>query len=216
MRLLGSFFILALAAEAGEIAVLASGLQLRIDRHEFSGGRVKLYAGSGVTEMAAADVLEFEFAADPPAPAPASSPVGPIIGTKPPKSPRELVEQAAIKHGVPPQFVDLVARAESAYNPKALSPKGAIGLMQLMPETAAHLKVDPHDPEQNADGGVRLLKELLIRYQDHPDQLRRALAAYNAGEGAVSRYGGVPPYRETQQYVHKIVEQYKKTVANPQ
>ena len=79
-----------------------------------------------------------------------------------------------------------------------------------MPATAAQLKVDPNDPEQNAEGGVRLLRELLIRYQDHPDQVRRALAAYNAGEGAVARYGGVPPYRETQHYVHKIVEQYKK------
>jgi len=205
--------LISLAAEAGEIAVLASGMQLRIQRHEIVGDRVKLYTGSGVTEMAAAGVVEYEQFEDPAPPAPAFAPPVPAA-PKPRLSPRELVDQAATRHGVPAEFVHLVARAESAYNPKALSPKGAIGLMQLMPETAAHLKVDPHDPEQNAEGGVRLLKELLIRYQDHPDQLRRALAAYNAGEGAVAKYGGVPPYRETQQYVHKIVEQYKKTVAH--
>lgn len=201
--------------QAGEIAVLASGMQLRIDRYERVGERIKLYAASGVTEIAASDVVEFEHVADPPPPvspaAPPAAPAAPPVEL----TPRQLVEQAAVKHGLPPEFVTLVAKAESAFNPKAISPKGAIGLMQLMPETAAQLKVDPNDPAQNAEGGVRLLRELLIRYQDHPDQVRRALAAYNAGEGAVARYGGVPPYRETQHYVHKIVEQYKK-VAGPQ
>lgn len=197
---------------AGEIVVLASGLQLRVDRHERVGDRVRLFTAAGVTEIAAGDVVEVETFADPQRPAPVATPVTveAPVAVKPERTPRELVEQAAAKHGLPPEFVKLVARAESAFNPKAVSPKGAIGLMQLMPGTAAQLKVDPHDPEQNAEGGVRLLKELLIRYQEHPDQLRRALAAYNAGEGAVARYGGVPPYRETQHYVHKIVEQYKR------
>ena len=125
----------------------------------------------------------------------------------------QLVERAAEKHGLPATFVKLVARAESAFNPQALSPKGAIGLMQLMPQTAAALNVDPHDAEQNAEAGARLLKDLLLQYQDHPDQLRRALAAYNAGPGAVAKYNGVPPYRETQLYVDKIVGQYKRTLA---
>jgi soluble lytic murein transglycosylase-like protein len=201
---------------AGEIAVLASGMQLRIDRHERVGDRVRLYSASGVTELSAAEVVEFERVAEPPPP-PSPTPAA-ATEPAPPKvelSPRELVEQAAVKHGLPPEFVHLVARAESGFNPKAVSPKGAIGLMQLMPATAAQLKVDPNDPSQNAEGGVRLLRELLIRYQDHPDQVRRALAAYNAGEGAVARYGGVPPYRETQNYVHKIVEQYKR-IARPE
>ena len=193
---------------AGEIILLASGMQLRVDRHEKAGDRIRLYTGTGVMEIAAADLVEVEQVADPVAVAIAELPA--VVTPKVQRSPREMVEQAALKHGLPPEFVNLVARAESAYNPKALSPKGAIGLMQLMPGTAAQLKVDPNDPEQNAEGGVRLLKELLIRYQEHPDQLRRALAAYNAGEGAVARYGGVPPYRETQNYVHKIVEQYKR------
>jgi soluble lytic murein transglycosylase-like protein len=179
------------------------------------GDRIRLYTADGMTEMAATEVVEFEKVAEPVAEAPraAEAPV-----PEPPRvelSPKELVEQAAVKHGLPPEFVRLVARAESGFDPKAVSPKGAIGLMQLMPATAAQLKVDPNDPAQNAEGGVRLLRELLIRYQDHPDQLRRALAAYNAGEGAVARYGGVPPYRETQNYVHKIVEEYRK-VAAPQ
>jgi len=85
--------------------------------------------------------------------------------------------------------------------------------MQLMPATAAALNVDPHDAEQNAEAGARLLKDLLLQYQNQPDQLRRALAAYNAGPGAVAKYNGVPPYRETQLYVDKIVGQYKRTLA---
>ena len=210
MRLATVLIVALTGLSAGEIVLLHSGLQLRVDRLERTGSRIRLYSAAGTTEIAAAEVVEVEHVADavtalPDAPESAAPPVLP-----PARSPRDLVELAAIKHGLPPEFVRLVAGAESAFNPKALSPKGAIGLMQLMPGTAAQLKVDPHDPAQNAEGGVRLLKELLIRYQEHPDQLRRALAAYNAGEGAVTRYGGVPPYRETQNYVHKIVEQYKR------
>ena len=112
-----------------------------------------------------------------------------------------------------PALVHAVISVESAYNATARSPKGAIGLMQLMPQTAAALNVDPHDAEQNAEAGARLLKDLLLQYQHQPDQLRRALAAYNAGPAAVAKYNGVPPYRETQLYVDKIVGQYKRTLA---
>ena len=210
IRSVAILFLAVTGLAAGEIILLASGMQLRVDRHEKAGDRMRLYTGTGVMEIAAADLVEVEYVADAVPPVAALELAVQVVPPKVQRSPRELVEQAALKHGLPPEFVNLVARAESAYNPKALSPKGAIGLMQLMPGTAAQLKVDPNDPEQNAEGGVRLLKELLIRYQEHPDQLRRALAAYNAGEGAVARYGGVPPYRETQNYVHKIVEQYKR------
>lgn len=199
-----------------EIAFLASGADLRIDRHEIRGDRVLLFNGEGFIEMAASEVVGFEKLPDPPAPPPPPPPAEPTPAApvpKPPVNPKELVENAARKHGLPPEFVKLVARAESAYDPKALSPKGAIGVMQLMPATAQALKVDPHDVEQNVEGGVRLLRELLARYEDYPDQLRRALAAYNAGEGAVQKYNGVPPYSETRHYVHKIVEQYKRTVS---
>lgn len=192
--------------------MLANGFSLRVDRHERSGDEYVLYTATGVTRVPASEIVEFETIATVTA-----TPAPPVTAAAPkpaavPATPLQLVERAAEKHGLPADFVKLVARAESAFNPKALSPKGAIGLMQLMPQTAAALNVDPHDAEQNAEAGARLLKDLLVQYQDQPDQLRRALAAYNAGPGAVAKYNGVPPYRETQLYVDKIVGQYKRTL----
>lgn len=117
----------------------------------------------------------------------------------------EIVKTTSETHGVDPQLVHAVIRAESNYDPIAVSPKGAIGLMQLMPGTAEELGVDPWIPEQNVEGGVRYLKGLLERFGD----VSLALAAYNAGEGAVMKYGRrVPPYRETQEYVGKVLAMY--------
>lgn len=100
-----------------------------------------------------------------------------------------------------------VILAESAYNPKALSPKGAMGLMQLMPATARRFGVDDAwDPSQNIEGGARYLDFLLDRFDDNREL---ALAAYNAGEGAVDKYDGIPPYRETQGYVKKVMKFYQ-------
>ena len=89
----------------------------------------------------------------------------------------------------------------------AVSPKGAIGVMQLMPATARSLAADPNDPEQNIDAGTRLLRELLIKYDG---DVAKALAAYNAGPAAVDRYQGIPPYPETQSYVDKVIQNYKQ------
>jgi soluble lytic murein transglycosylase-like protein len=114
---------------------------------------------------------------------------------------RRLVDQVAARVGVDARLAHAVVRAESNYQPLAVSPKGAMGLMQLMPPLAAsYALADPFDPERNLEAGLRHLRRLLLKYDVH-----RALAAYNAGEGAVSRYGGVPPYRETQTYVQRIM-----------
>jgi len=113
-----------------------------------------------------------------------------------------------VNNGLRPEFVRSVAAVESAYRTAAISPKGAIGLMQLMPATAAELGANPHDPSQNADAGARYLRQLLLKYKDTPDPVRLALAAYNAGPGAVDKYRNIPPYRETQQYVERVLRKY--------
>ena len=113
-----------------------------------------------------------------------------------------------MNNGLRPEFVRSVAAVESAYRTAAISPKGAIGLMQLMPATAAELGANPHDPLQNADAGARYLRQLLLKYKDTPDPVRLALAAYNAGPGAVDKYRNIPPYRETQQYVERVLRKY--------
>ena len=116
------------------------------------------------------------------------------------------IEQAAARHNVDPNLVRAVIKVESNFNPQAVSRKGAVGLMQLMPSTARGLNVtNPFDPQQNVDAGVRHLRSLLDNYSG---DLSRSLAAYNAGAGAVNRHGGVPPYAETRDYVRRITGIY--------
>jgi len=119
---------------------------------------------------------------------------------------RKLVIDVSEEHGVDPKLVDAVVRVESDYDPRAVSRRGALGLMQLMPDTAERLDVDdPFDPEDNIRGGVREISRLVDRYAGN---LQLALAAYNAGEGAVARYRGIPPYKETRSYVSRILSLY--------
>jgi soluble lytic murein transglycosylase-like protein len=118
----------------------------------------------------------------------------------------QIVQDAAKRHQVDPALVRAVIQTESAWNPRAVSPKGAQGLMQLMPATAdQHGVANAFDPRQNVDAGVRHLRMLLEKYNGDLDL---ALAAYNAGEGAVRRAGGVPNYAETRAYVQKVTEAY--------
>ena len=120
-----------------------------------------------------------------------------------------LVERLALSNDLNPSFVHAVIKAESNYNPGAISSKGAVGLMQLMPQTARRFGVrDRFNAAENVDGGVRYLRHLLELYGY---DVRLSLAAYNAGEGAVDRFRGVPPYWETQRYVRRVSEIYKRT-----
>jgi hypothetical protein len=122
-----------------------------------------------------------------------------------------MIEEEAKRQNLDASFVSALIRAESNYEPRAVSRKGARGLMQLMPATAKRLAVHkPFDPASNVRGGVRYLRELVDRFGQHPDLV---LAAYNAGEGAVQTYGGVPPYRETIAYVNRIMKWWSPSPA---
>lgn len=137
----------------------------------------------------------------PPAPAAAAAPGGEPL--------HSLIHTAAAKYQVEPALVQAVIQVESNFNPRAVSPKGAQGLMQLMPATAQRLGVaNAFDPQQNIEGGVRYLADLIALFKN---DLRLVLAAYNAGEQAVMQYGNrIPPFRETQDYVPKVLDFYRR------
>jgi len=187
-----------------DVAVLTTGARLPADRVERDGEKVVLHHNGGRIEIDAALLAEVEHTPDP---EPTLAPVEPAAPLQP-KSTKELITEAAQRHGLPPEIVHALVMTESAYNERAVSPKGAIGLMQLMPGTARALEADPNDVRQNIDAGTRLLRDLLIKYQDDDRQVSKALAAYNAGAGAVARYNGVPPYRETVNYIDKVLARY--------
>jgi soluble lytic murein transglycosylase-like protein len=202
-RLIAAGVCCAAALAAGEHVVLTNGFSLRVDRHEIVGDTVRLYSSGGFTEVPRSAVSEFQpEAAAPAVPAAAAS-----TGSDSPVDPKQLVEDAAKRYGLPAKLLHSLARAESAYQQDAVSSKGAIGIMQLMPDTARLLGADPMNAEQNVDAGTRYLADLLRKYAADDYQVRKALAAYNAGPGAVERYKGVPPYRETIAYVERIIKQ---------
>ena len=174
-----AFVFAALPAFAGEFVVFSSGLKMRADRHEQEGTQIRLFHNGGVTEVPASLVSGFEqeevvtpepMGATAEAPAPAQAP-------RPSSDPKTMLREAALRSGLPPEFVQSVALVESGMRPNAISPKGAIGVMQLMPRTAKVMGADPHDTAQNIDAGTRLLRELLVKYNG---DVVKALAAYNA------------------------------------
>lgn len=199
----------ALPAAAGEYAILSNGFRMYADRHEQRGDMVRLETSAGVTELPADAIKGFEveeYVAPPPKPTEAARTAAPA---NPPvqRSPRDLVDEAARKAGLPPAIVHAVAKAESGYRQDAVSRKGAIGVMQLMPQTARELQADPRDTAQNVEAGTRYLRDLLVKYDGDAG---KAVAAYNAGPGAVDKYGTVPPYRETRSYVSRVLNAYKR------
>lgn len=184
-------------AARAEIALLSSGLTLKLDGHRVEGEQVVLVLRGGgeigVPPSAVQGFVPDEVLDE------VTAPGGGDVAA--------LARAAAARHGLPPELVLAVVGVESGFRPEAVSRKGAQGLMQLMPGTSRELGVaDPFDPEQNLDGGVRHLGALLTLYDG---DLARALAAYNAGQGAVARHGGVPPYRETRDYVRKVLARYQ-------
>jgi len=207
LRVLGvSLAWMVSVAWAGEYVYLKNGVKIEIDHHDREGDSIWLYTSGGIQNVDSAEVAKIEPIL------PEGQQAAPAAPAKPRpvfrEKAKQLVEEAATKHGLDPDFVHAVAQSESNYEQRARSPVGAIGIMQLMPGTAADLRANPYNAEQNVDAGVRLLRELLLKYDKHPNGVALALAAYNAGPGAVQRYRGVPPYRETRTYVRRVIGKY--------
>lgn len=208
---LRTFLFLATAAamaapmHARESAVLRSGFTISHDHHQQMGATTRLFLSSSEDEyvdMPTGSILSFEAESAPP-PAAVSAPQ--LSGEADLK---QIVDRAAAENQLDADFIRAVIRAESNGKTSAVSPKGAQGLMQLMPETASKLGVkNSFDPGQNVSAGARYLRELLARYHNDPV---RALAAYNAGAGRVQQYHGVPPYRETRAYVAAIIRDFNR------
>jgi soluble lytic murein transglycosylase-like protein len=177
---------LAFAAAFGASAALAPGALAQV-LSIGEDGAVTTYAGPAV------HTSEGFTAIAPPAPPPAYRAT--------PAEVAHLIQESSARHALPPSLVEAVAWQESRFNHAAISPKGARGVMQLLPKTASELGVDPSDLRGNIDGGAAYLARQMRRFGD----VRLALAAYNAGPEAVARYGGVPPYAETQNYVRAIL-----------
>ena len=186
---------------AGQIVTLQNGQVIRVEKADRDGDQIFFTTAAGLRLLSESEVKSIVEEPNPNRPMPVVAKAG-----KP--DTRAIIRAAAKANGLTEKIVQSIATVESGMRTNAVSPKGAIGIMQLMPGTARQLGVDPHDVEQNIHGGARLLRDLLIRYENDPDQVRKALAAYNAGPGAVARYQGVPPYKETRDYVRKVLRKF--------
>ena len=204
--LAAAFAVLTAAPAAGEIIVLSSGRTLSVKGHRFEGDTIVLTLRTGGEVTCDKTIVEKVLPDEVPYPEPVSAAeaaaeetIASLEGT--PYD--EIIAALSEAHGVDPMLVKALIQVESGYKPRARSPKGAMGLMQLMPSTAREYKVrNPFDPKANIEAGIKHLKGLIDRFGD---RVELALAAYNAGEGAVKKFNGVPPYRETRNYVSKIL-----------
>jgi hypothetical protein len=213
--------MVALPCFAAEVAVLKNGFSIRHERRAVMGDVTRLYLngdGSSYVDLPTAEIEHFEVAPELPASdtrlAASGFPVAPspfaTVGQNAPSTLNldDVINAASGHYRLDPDLVNSVIKAESGFNVRAVSPKGAQGLMQLMPGTASQLGVpNIFDPRANVEGGTKYLRELLERY--HFD-LVKALAAYNAGPERVERFGGVPPYYETRAYVSRVVKDFNK------
>jgi soluble lytic murein transglycosylase-like protein len=209
-----------------DIAVLQNGFSIRHEHREVIGSITRLYTGTDNTnyvDVPTFQIEHFEQDMTPPAPirsATAQNPTTPAIASAKPaiiapvkpsiKAPgiAEVINSASDQTQIDPDLISSVIHAESGFNPRARSPKGAQGLMQLMPQTAANLGVaNAFDPVANVDGGTRYLRQLLELYNF---DLVKALAAYNAGPLRVQQYRGIPPYNETHAYVARIIRDFNR------
>lgn len=186
---------------AAEIANLSNGFSIRHERHEIVGASTRLYTSPDSTsyiDVPTAEVASFE----PAPPEPAKIEAGRAIDLN------EVIREVSRRSQLDADFIASVIRAESGGNANAVSRKGAVGLMQLMPGTADQLGVkNSFDAAENVDGGVRYLMQLLRQFNY---DVAKALAAYNAGPQRVAQYKGVPPYRETRAYVARIIRDYNR------
>ncbi len=210
-------YLTALPCSAADSAVLRNGFAIRHERRQVIGTITRLYMdgnNSSFVDIPTEEIDHFEAS---PIEAPAIAPKADQSASHSklqagsvahPFDLNEVIRAASGTYRLDPDLVNSVIRAESGFNVRAVSPKGAQGLMQLMPQTASELGVhNAFDPQANVEGGTRYLRELLERYDF---DLVKALAAYNAGPQRVEQYGGVPPYYETKAYVARIVRDFNK------
>jgi soluble lytic murein transglycosylase-like protein len=202
------FALLALPCFASaDILVLGNGKTMKVKSYSVQGASLQVSI-SDRSEMVIPLEWVQEIRPTPPAPEPDTAFAQ--NGATRDFAYSEIVLSMAKKHNVDWRLVAAVLEVESNFNPKAVSPKGALGLMQLMPETAKLYQVkDPYDPAQNIEAGVRHLKMLMERYAG---KLEFVLAAYNSGEKTVDQYRGIPPYQETRSYVKKVLQHYQRSL----
>ena len=195
--------VLVCAAPArAELVFFANGRSLNVKSHRVDGDTLVLQLRSGGEIVCDRSVISEIKPDEVPYPEPQPPQAAAVLPIDPGTAYSDLIDTLSIQHGVPSRLVKALIKVESGYQPRARSRRGAMGLMQLMPETARQYGVaDPYDPRANIEAGIKHLKSLIERLP-----LDRALAAYNAGEAAVQRFGGVPPYAETRDYVSRIIK----------